>query len=111
MKRTHKVYQGIDDYFADLSAAKQREVELAEQAIDLAFLLYQARTERHLSQTEAGSQACMTQQQVSRMEQIGSNIELATLQKYLAALGYKIVISVQDIASGTVLGAPISLPS
>lgn len=97
-------YNEIDDYIATLTDDERQEVAVAEAALDLAFLLYQARQERDLSQTEAGKIAGLKQQVVSRLEHSAANVQLGTLQRYLGALGYSIDITVKDTQTGVVLG-------
>ena len=97
-------YNEIDDYIATLTEEEQKEVALAEEALDLAQLLYLAREERGLSQKAAAQQAGIHQQAVSRLEHAVATTQLATLQRYLAALGYSIDVIIKDTQTGDVVG-------
>ena len=97
-------YNEIDEYIATLTEDEQRQVALAGEALDLVQLLYLAREERGLSQKAAAQQAGLHQQAVSRLEHAVGNTQLATLQRYLAALGYSIDITVKDIQTGDIVG-------
>jgi ribosome-binding protein aMBF1 (putative translation factor) len=94
----------IDDYIATLTDEERQEVAIADAALELASLLYQARQERDLSQTEAGKVAGFKQQMVSRLEHSAAQAQLSTLQRYLSALGYSIDITVKDTQTGVILG-------
>lgn len=95
----------INDYLAQLSDNERREVAEAEIAIDLARILYNARQHRSLSQQQAAELAHMHQQAVSRIERPGANIQWATLQRYLTALGYSLEVAVRDDETGEVVGS------
>ena len=100
----------IDDYIAGLPEAEQQEVAIAGIALDLAQLLFHLRQERGLSQTAAAARAGMRQQAVSRLEKAVGNVQLATLQRYLTALGYRIDIVIKDNDTGTVIGTASLAP-
>lgn len=104
MSTPHVPYNDIDDYIATLSPEEQHEVAIAEVALDLARLLYEARQERGLTQTAAATKAGIHQQAVSRLEQAIGDIRLSTLQRYLEALGYSLDITVKDAATGHIVG-------
>lgn len=93
----------IEDYIATLSDDEQREIAGAELAIDLARLLHHAREHRQLTQTEAAELAHMRQQAVSRLERPGANIQLATLQRYLSALGYALELTIREPENDAVI--------
>ncbi len=97
-------YGTIDDYIAVLPAEEQREVTIAGLALDLAYILHQARQARGLSQVAAARQAGMHQQAISRFETATGTMQLATLQRYLNALGYSIDLLIKDNATGEVVG-------
>jgi transcriptional regulator with XRE-family HTH domain len=86
----------IDEYIESLSDEERQEVALAEVAIDLARLLYHARERRQITQSEAARLAEMRQQAISRLEQPGANIQVATLQRYLSALGYTLELTILE---------------
>jgi DNA-binding XRE family transcriptional regulator len=94
----------LDQYIATFDAAEREELVAAEAALDLAFLLYQARTAQGLNQTAAAERAGLKQQTVSRLEHPGANVRLDTIRRYLSALGYSLDIAVRDIATGCVIG-------
>ncbi len=97
-------YNEIDTYIATLTEEEQQEVALAGTALDLAQLLYLVRETRGLSQKDAALQAGLHQQAVSRLERAVANIQLSTLQHYLAALGYSIDITIKDAETGDIIG-------
>jgi Helix-turn-helix len=99
----------LEQYIATFDAAEREELVAAEAALDLAFLLYQARTAQGLNQTAAAERAGLKQQEVSRLEHPGANVQLDTIRRYLGALGYTLDIAVRDIATGQVIGQA-SLP-
>lgn len=90
----------LDVYIASLTDEEQEELSIAEAAIDLAALLYDAREHRGLSQSAAAERAGLQQQAVSRFERAHANVRLASLQKYLGALGYAVEINVIDLETG-----------
>jgi HTH-type transcriptional regulator / antitoxin HipB len=91
----------LDAYIATLTEAEREDLAVAEAAIDIAALLYEARERRGLSQTAAAERAGLQQQAVSRLERPHANVRLATLQKYLGALGYAVEINVIDLETGS----------
>lgn len=108
-KLRHSEVQTFDDYLATLSDEERYEIAATGIAIDLAILVYRARERRGLTQKEAAALASMRQQAVSRMEQAGVNVQIVTLRKYLAALGYTLEISIRDAESGEVVDS-VGLP-
>ena len=104
MKQQPPPYNEVDEYIATLTPEEQQEVAVAEAALDLAYLLYQAREKRALSQASAGSLAGLKQQMVSRLEHTVTHVQLQTLRRYLSALGYSIDIIIKDTQTGDVLG-------
>ena len=104
-------YNEIDDYIATFTPEELNELAAAEVALDLAVLLHQAREARGLSQTAAAQLAGLQQQAVSRFEQPRENVQLATVQRYLAALGYSIEIAVRETKTGKVLGSATLAPA
>ncbi len=104
MNETPTPYNEIDAYIATLTEQEQRDLAAAEDALDIAYLLYRARQERGMSQAAAGARAGLKQQVVSRLEQSAAHAQLSTLQRYLEALGYTIDILIKDAQSGAVLG-------
>lgn len=103
-------FNEIDDYIATFTDEEREELAVAEAALDLAFLLHRAREERGLSQTAAAERAGLHQQAVSRFEQPDANLRIATLQRYLGALGYTVDIAIKEAQSGHVLGH-VTLPA
>lgn len=93
----------IDDYIESLEEWERQEIEVASLAIDLARLLYRARDRRGLTQKEAAQLADLQQQAVSRMERANTNLQVSTLSRYLAALGYDIEIAIKDPTSGELI--------
>lgn len=104
MSEQRAPYNEIDDYIATFSAEERAELAAAEAAIDLAFLLHQARQAHGLSQTAAAERAGLKQQAVSRLEQPGANVQLDTVRRYLGALGYTLDLTVRETQTGRVLG-------
>lgn len=99
----------FDDYLATLTEDERQEIAAAGIVIDLAMLVYRARESRGLTQKEAAERASMRQQAVSRLEQAGTNVQIVTLRKYLAALGYTLEISIRDTETGQVADS-VGLP-
>ncbi len=97
-------HNDIDDYIATLPAEEQQEIAIAGVALDLAHVLYHARRERGLSQAAAAARAGLRQQAVSRLEKAVGNVQLATLQRYLSALGYSIDLVIKDADTGDIVG-------
>ena len=109
MSEQRAPHNEIDDYIATFSAEERAELAAAAAAIDLAFLLHQAREAHGLSQTAAAERAGLKQQAVSRLEQPGANVQLDTVRRYLGALGYTLDLTVRETQTGRVLGKA-SLP-
>lgn len=108
-KLRHSDVQTFDDYLATLTDEERREIAAAGIAVDLAILVYRARERKGLTQKEAAAQASLRQQAVSRMEQAGTNVQIITLRKYLAALGYTLEIAIRDSDTGEVVES-VGLP-
>ncbi|HST87369.1 MAG TPA: helix-turn-helix transcriptional regulator [Ktedonobacterales bacterium] len=100
MSDTSRTPDDLDAYLANDSAEERRELAHAEAALDLATLLYEARSARGLSQTAAAERAGLRQQSISRWERAHPNIQLDLLRRYLAALGYTLDLVVRDEATG-----------
>lgn len=103
----------LDEYLASLSDEERKRITDADAALDLAMMLYEARLARGLTQTEAASLSGLRQQVISRWERSHPNIQLASLHRYLAALGYTLGIVVSDAETGEVVasaGIPTSAP-
>lgn len=103
-------YNEIDDYIATFTAEERQELAAAVAALDIAVLLHRARETQGLSQAAAAQLAGLRQQAVSRLEQPGANVQLATVQRYLAALGYTVEIAVRETKTGKVLGSATLAP-
>ena len=101
----------IEDYIASLTEDEQNEVAVAEMAIDVARLLYRARSHRQLTQSEAAIRAHIQQQAVSRIEQPGANVQIATLHRYLSALGYSLEITIRDAETNAIIDRLQSSPA
>jgi len=97
-------YNEIDDYIATFSVEEARELEAASAAIDLAFLMHQAREESGLTQAAVAAVAGLQQQAVSRLERAGGNMQLSTVQRYFEALGFEVNLIVTEKKTGRVLG-------
>lgn len=93
----------LDRYITTFTAEEKIELEHARAALDLASLLYQARVARGLTQQDAATRSGLKQQAISRWETASPNIQLGTLQRYLAALGYSLDLVIRDTASGHAL--------
>ncbi|HEX9133831.1 MAG TPA: helix-turn-helix transcriptional regulator [Ktedonobacteraceae bacterium] len=104
MSETNRPYNEIDDYIATFSPEERKEYRAAETALDLASILYHIRHTQGLTQRSAAERSGLKQQTISRLEQAASNMQLATLQRYLGALGYHLEISVIDDRTGNVAG-------
>ena len=103
MSETTEHFNEIDAYIADLADAERQELEAADVAIDLAFLLYRARERRNLTQAGAARRAGLHQQAVSRIERPKANLQLLTLLRYLKALNYGLLFTLIDRQTGEVV--------
>lgn len=97
-------YDDLSRYIATLSDTERMELTAAEAAIDLAVLLHDARVQRDLTQAAAAQRSGFAQQAISRFERPGANVQIATLQRYLNALGYDLEIAIRDQGSGEYAG-------
>lgn len=104
MSSLNEPHNEIDDYIAAFDEDEQRELAAADAALDLAVLLYRARKHRGLSQDAAATRSGLQQQAISRFEQSQTNVRIATLQRYVGALGYIVDIAIKDAETGEVLG-------
>ncbi len=104
MTEESATYNEIDAYIATFTPEEREDLAMAEAAIDLAFLLHQAREEAGLTQAAAARLAGIQQQAVSRFAQAGANVQLATLQSYLDALGYRLDLTIKEKRTGRILG-------
>lgn len=104
MSQERAVQNEVDAYIATFSAAEREELVAAEAALDLAVLLHRAREATGLTQGDAAARAGLQQQAVSRLERAGGNAQLATIQRYLDALGYSVDLTVKEKRTGRVLG-------
>jgi DNA-binding XRE family transcriptional regulator len=103
MSDKQKTYGDIDTYIAAMSDEERQELAIADIALDLAWILYHARQERGLTQSEAAKRAGLKQQAISRLEKAANHVQFDTLQRYLGALGYTIDIVVKDRTTGDVV--------
>lgn len=110
MSKPNEHTNEIDYYIATFDENERGELAAADAALDLAVLLYRARKQRGLSQQDAATRAGLQQQAVSRFEQAHANVQIATLQRYLGALGYVLDIAIKDAETGEVLGHTSLLP-
>ena len=110
MTQGRQHYADIHDYIAGLTAEEQHELAAADLALDIASLVHLACAERGLTEEEAAARAGVQQHVVSRLERAGDDIELATLRRYLEALGYTVEIGLKDSRTGQVIGH-VTLPS
>ncbi|HEY7035209.1 MAG TPA: XRE family transcriptional regulator [Thermomicrobiales bacterium] len=102
MQRPTEKQDDLDAYLATLDDEERAEVATAEATIDIAVLLHRAREHRGLSQSAAAARTGFAQHAISRIERPNSNVQLATLQRYLGALGYDIEIVVREPDTGEV---------
>ncbi|MBX5444140.1 helix-turn-helix transcriptional regulator [Sphaerobacter sp.] len=100
----------LDAYIATLSDNERADIAAASEALDIAHLLYHARLHRGLTQKEAAARSGLKQQAISRLERAATNVTLATLQRYLGALGYTVVVSLRDKTTGRVVVEGSSSP-
>ena len=103
-------YNEIDSYIATFTPEERNELAAAEVALDLAILLHKAREAQGLSQAGAAQLAGLQQQAVRWFEQPGANVQLATVQRYLTALGYTLELAVRETKTGKVLGSATLSP-
>lgn len=104
------VYDDLDAYLATLSEEEREGIAHAEAVLDLALLLYEARTARGITQTTAAAISGVKQQAISRWEHSVPNIQVDSLRRYLAALGYNLGIVVTDAETARV-AATAGLPA
>jgi DNA-binding XRE family transcriptional regulator len=102
MDRPTEPRDDLDAYLSTLDDTEHGEIAAAEAAIDIAVLLYRAREHRGLSQSAAAARTGLAQQAISRIERPNTNVQLATLQKYLGALGYDIEIVIKEPDTGEI---------
>jgi transcriptional regulator with XRE-family HTH domain len=95
----------IDEHIATFTNEERAELAAADVALDIASLLYRARKQRRLSQQAAAMRAHLQQQAISRMERASVRVSLATLQRYLGALGYSVDLVVKDAETGEIVGS------
>jgi len=100
----------LDAYIATLSDNERADIAAASEALDIAHLLYHARLHRGLTQKEAAARSGLKQQAISRLERAATNVTLVTLQRYLGALGYTVVVSLRDKTTGRVVVEGSSSP-
>ncbi|MFI5273310.1 MAG: helix-turn-helix domain-containing protein [Ktedonobacterales bacterium] len=111
MSDEHDTVNDIDEYIATLSGEERDELAIADLALELAWLLHQARLNRGMSQAEAAARAGLHQQAVSRLERSLGHVRLSTLERYLDALGYTLRVEVTEKSTGAVLGATTIAPA
>jgi DNA-binding XRE family transcriptional regulator len=95
----------LDRYTAQYDTAERIELAAAEFALDVALLLHRAREQRELSQAAVAKLLGLTQQAVSRIESPEENITLATVSKYLDALGYDLELLLREPETGDVIAS------
>ena len=100
MTQRNRVADDLDAYLETLDEEERADLAAAEAAIDLAVLLHRARERRGLSQSAAARVTGLPQQAISRIERPHSTMQLATLQRYLGALGYTIEIAIIEPETG-----------
>jgi two-component system, NarL family, response regulator LiaR len=99
------MYEDFDAYFATFDERERQELAYAEAALDLALLLQIVRKARGLTQRAAAARSGLQQQAISRWERSHPNVQLDSLQRYLAALGYELDLVIRDIETGRVINA------
>ena len=87
------------------------EIAATGLAIDVALLLHDALVHRRLSQQAAAQRVGLTQQAISKLERPHANVTIATLGRYLSALGYQLDLTLRDAESGTVVGSGTLTPA
>jgi DNA-binding XRE family transcriptional regulator len=95
----------------EFDANERDEIAAAGLAIDIALLLHDARTHRQLSQQAAAQRVGLSQQAISKLERPHANITVATLGRYLSALGYQLDFTLRDVTTGEVVGAGTLTPA
>lgn len=103
MSNAEQMHNDLDEYIATFTEKERQELALAEATLDLADLLYQVRKARGLTQKTAAQRTGMQQQAISRWEHAHPNVQLGTLQKYLAALGYDLGLVITDSETGEIV--------
>lgn len=93
-------FDDLSRYVATFSDTERMELTAAGAAVDLAVLLHDARVQRGLTQAAAAQRSGFAQQAISRFERPGANVQIATLQRYLNALGYDLEVAIRDQGSG-----------
>ncbi|HUG16317.1 MAG TPA: XRE family transcriptional regulator [Thermomicrobiales bacterium] len=109
MTATTRQLDDLDQLIAILPDEERAGLVAADAAIDLAFLIYRARERRGLTQAEAAKLAGLHQQAVSRNERVHIGMKIETLRHYLAALGYRLEITVRDVESDEIVES-LALP-
>src|SRR5260370_22447369 len=94
------MHDDLDAYNATFNEEERQELAHAEAALDLADLLYQARTTRGLTQKDAAMRAKVQQQAISRWERAHTTVQLGTLRRYLDALGYSLGLVLREQGTG-----------
>ncbi|WP_274571109.1 helix-turn-helix domain-containing protein [Neisseria leonii] len=90
-----------DDYIARLPADQQERIHAKAQKLKQAYELAQLRQNAELSQQALAAKMGVSQANISKIEN-GGDVQLSTLQKYVAALGGKLAITA-TMADGKVI--------
>lgn len=93
----------IDDITTDLSKLSNEELEqvaAASVALDIGTLVYQARIQRDLTQSQAARRTGFKQQSISRYESGEVNVTFQTLERLLRKLEMALEIGIIDEITG-----------
>jgi two-component system, NarL family, response regulator LiaR len=99
------IYEDFEAYIATFDEKERQELAHADAALDLALLLQMVRKARGLTQQAAAARSGLQQQAISRWERSHPNVQLDSLQHYLAALGYDLDLVIRDTETGRVINA------
>jgi len=86
-----------------LEAVDPEELAQASASLDIARIVYLARTRRGLTQTEAAMETGLKQQAISRMEGGTLNVTIGTLERFLRKIGYALEVGLVDDRSGHIV--------
>lgn len=94
----------IDAYITTLTDEERHDISLADTALTIISLLYQAHQSRDRSQITANILPGLRRQIIGWLEHSASRDGISALQRYLTALGYSVDIALRDIQTGTIVG-------
>ncbi|KQN63770.1 helix-turn-helix domain-containing protein [Erwinia sp. E602] len=85
----------LSQLIAERSAESQQRIREKTEAKILEIRLRQLREEQHLSQSELAAKMGVSQPAITAIESRGEEIKLATLKKYVEALGGKVSLNIE----------------